>query len=116
MRQSLLCVLSLTYDCECHLFLLSPKADQITILAAYQGQVAEIERLYKKFKTLEEVQVTQFYLIMHMVGQVPLSRYHTAPIYCSRLCCGSGSGIGCLFDPWIRDGRKSASGSYFFRS
>jgi hypothetical protein len=25
--------------------------------------------------------------------------------------CGSGSGIGCLFDPWIRDGRKSASGS-----
>jgi hypothetical protein len=26
-------------------------------------------------------------------------------------CCGSGSGIGCLFDPWIRDGRKSASGS-----
>jgi hypothetical protein len=22
-----------------------------------------------------------------------------------------GSGIGCLFDPWIRDGRKSASGS-----
>jgi hypothetical protein len=21
-----------------------------------------------------------------------------------------GSGIGCLFDPWIRDGRKSASG------
>ncbi len=28
-----------------------------------------------------------------------------------RQCCGSGSGIGCLFDPWIRDGRKSASGS-----
>jgi hypothetical protein len=41
-------------------------------------------------------------------------------------CCGSGSGIGCLFDPWIWDpgwvesqhpdpgsgmGRKSASGS-----
>jgi hypothetical protein len=26
-------------------------------------------------------------------------------------CCGSGSGIGCLFDPRIRDGRKSASGS-----
>jgi hypothetical protein len=26
-------------------------------------------------------------------------------------CCGSGSGIGCLFEPWIRDGRKSASGS-----
>jgi hypothetical protein len=25
-----------------------------------------------------------------------------------------GSGIGCLFDPWIRDGRKSASGSAFF--
>jgi hypothetical protein len=24
-------------------------------------------------------------------------------------CCGSG--IGCLLDPWIRDGRKSASGS-----
>ncbi len=22
-----------------------------------------------------------------------------------------GSGIGCLFEPWIRDGRKSASGS-----
>ncbi len=22
-----------------------------------------------------------------------------------------GSGIGCLFDPWFRDGRKSASGS-----
>jgi hypothetical protein len=22
-----------------------------------------------------------------------------------------GSGIGCFFDPWIRDGRKSASGS-----
>ncbi len=21
-------------------------------------------------------------------------------------CCGSGSGIRCLFDPWIRDGRK----------
>ena len=30
--------------------------------------------------------------------------------YCDQ-CCGSGSGIGCLFDPWIRDGRKSASGS-----
>jgi hypothetical protein len=28
-----------------------------------------------------------------------------------RQCCGSGSGIGCLFDPWIRDGRNSASGS-----
>jgi hypothetical protein len=31
-------------------------------------------------------------------------------------CCGSGSGIRCPFDPWIRDpesrmGRKSASGS-----
>ncbi len=31
-------------------------------------------------------------------------------------CCRSGSGIRCLFDPWIRDpgsrmGRKSASGS-----
>jgi hypothetical protein len=26
-------------------------------------------------------------------------------------CCGSGSGIGCFFDPGIRDGRKSASGS-----
>jgi hypothetical protein len=26
-------------------------------------------------------------------------------------CCGSGSGIRCLFDPGIRDGRKSASGS-----
>jgi len=26
-------------------------------------------------------------------------------------CCGSGSGIGCLFDPWILDGRKSVSGS-----
>ncbi len=31
-------------------------------------------------------------------------------------CCGSGSGIRCLFDPWIRDpgsrmGRKSAFGS-----
>ncbi len=31
-------------------------------------------------------------------------------------CCGSGSGIRCLFDPWIRDpgsrmGKKSASGS-----
>jgi hypothetical protein len=28
-------------------------------------------------------------------------------------CCGSGSGIGCLFDPGsgIRDARKSASGS-----
>jgi hypothetical protein len=25
--------------------------------------------------------------------------------------CGPGSGIGCLFDPWIRDWRKSASGS-----
>ena len=26
-------------------------------------------------------------------------------------CCGSGSGIGYHFDPWIRDGRMSASGS-----
>ena len=26
-------------------------------------------------------------------------------------CCGSGSGFGCLFVPWIRDGRKSAFGS-----
>jgi hypothetical protein len=25
--------------------------------------------------------------------------------------CGSGSGIRCLFDPWIRDGKKSRSGS-----
>jgi hypothetical protein len=27
-------------------------------------------------------------------------------------CWGSGSGVrdGCFFDPWIRDGRKSASG------
>jgi hypothetical protein len=23
-------------------------------------------------------------------------------IFCNQ-CCGSGSGIGCLFDPWIRD-------------
>jgi hypothetical protein len=35
-------------------------------------------------------------------------------------CCGSGSGIGCLFDPWIRDGlkiririRDEEPGSYF---
>jgi len=26
-------------------------------------------------------------------------------------CCGSGFGIGYLFDPWIRDGRKSSPGS-----
>jgi hypothetical protein len=26
-------------------------------------------------------------------------------------CCGSGSGIDYFFDSWIRDGRKSASGS-----
>jgi len=26
-------------------------------------------------------------------------------------CCGSGSGIRCFFDPGIRDGLKSASGS-----
>jgi hypothetical protein len=26
-------------------------------------------------------------------------------------CCGSGSRIEYFFDPWIRDGRKSASGS-----
>jgi hypothetical protein len=26
-------------------------------------------------------------------------------------CCGSGSGIRCLFDPLIRDGLKSGSGS-----
>jgi hypothetical protein len=25
-------------------------------------------------------------------------------------CCGSGSGIRCLVDPWIRDGEKSGSG------
>ncbi len=40
--------------------------------------------------------------------------YFLSQKYClhsSRQCCGSGSGIGCLFDPWIRDGRKSASGS-----
>jgi hypothetical protein len=24
-------------------------------------------------------------------------------MYSNRQCCGSGSGIGCLFDPWIRD-------------
>jgi hypothetical protein len=37
-------------------------------------------------------------------------------------CCGSGSGIGCLFDPWIRDPgwekvsiriRDEQSGLYF---
>ncbi len=26
-------------------------------------------------------------------------------------CCGSGSGIRCLFDPWIRDPEKVFSGS-----
>jgi hypothetical protein len=26
-------------------------------------------------------------------------------------CCESGFGIGYLFDPWIRDGRKSSPGS-----
>jgi hypothetical protein len=36
--------------------------------------------------------------------------------YSSMLCCGSGSRILCLFDPWIRDpefgmGKKSGSGS-----
>jgi hypothetical protein len=25
-------------------------------------------------------------------------------------CCGSGSGIRYLFDPWIRNGKKSGSG------
>jgi hypothetical protein len=32
-------------------------------------------------------------------------------ISCSVADLDPGSGIGCLFDPWIRDGRKSASGS-----
>ena len=37
------------------------------------------------------------------------------PYYCIKLCSVAdpdpGSGIGCLFDPGIRDGRKSAYGS-----
>jgi hypothetical protein len=42
-------------------------------------------------------------------------------LYCSQ-CCGSGSGIGCFFDPWIRDPgwekvsiriRDKQPGSYF---
>jgi hypothetical protein len=69
-------VLFLTNDCEWHVFLVSPKADRITILAAYQGQVAEIESRLMKYEVLDAVQVTEFYLIMHMVGQVPpLSSY-----------------------------------------
>jgi hypothetical protein len=36
----------------------------------------------------------------------------TVPYYASSVADPDpGSGIGCLFDPWIRDGRKSASGS-----
>jgi hypothetical protein len=35
------------------------------------------------------------------------------PMEVQNQCCGSGSGIRCLFDPWIRDrlGKKSRSGS-----
>ncbi len=61
-------VLLLTNDCECHVSLLSPKADRITILTAYQGQVAEIESRLMKYEVLDAVQVTKFYLVMHMVG------------------------------------------------
>jgi hypothetical protein len=32
--------------------------------------------------------------------------------YCTGQCCGSGSGIRCIFDPWIRD---LGSGIDFFR-
>jgi hypothetical protein len=43
-------------------------------------------------------------------------------MHCSSQCCGSGSGIGCLFDTWIRDPgwekvsiriRDEQPGSYF---
>ncbi len=29
--------------------------------------------------------------------------YRSVQIWCLYKCCGSGSGIQCLFDPWIRD-------------
>jgi hypothetical protein len=36
------------------------------------------------------------------VQQLPLSAAHFRYfVFCQ--CCGSGSGIRCLFDPWIRD-------------
>jgi hypothetical protein len=43
---------------------------------------------------------------------------------CGGQCCGSGSGIGCFFDPWIRDPgwekvsiriRDEQPGSYFLK-
>jgi hypothetical protein len=45
-------------------------------------------------------------------GSVTLGDWATSVIIlCSVADLDPGSGIGCLFDPWIRDGRKSASGS-----
>jgi hypothetical protein len=37
--------------------------------------------------------------------------FESGIIFCSVADPDPGSGIGCFFDPWIRDGKKSASGS-----
>ncbi len=38
-------------------------------------------------------------------NKIPLALKQATTAKAFRQCCGSGSGIGCLFDPWIRDPR-----------
>jgi hypothetical protein len=58
------------------------------------------------FKCAEEIMLRNSFII-----QYGTAVYVDILKRCLDQCCGSGSGIGCLFDPGIRDGRKSASGS-----
>jgi hypothetical protein len=44
-------------------------------------------------------------------GTVTAFSWWGAKIFTGKQCCGSGSGIRCLFDPWIRDSFSQDPGS-----